>query len=208
MTNEEFIQSIALEGEEWKPIAGFNDKYIVSNFGRVATIPTFVSRKGGLYPIPGKIKAQRLAGKASHQYFYVRLNSSNRYFKHIPVHKIVAKYFIPNPESKPCVDHIDGNQLNNHADNLHWVTYKENAANSITANRRLMVINRPFLCLKDGVPYKRFTTMKDAVDEGFNDCRIRICFKNPQSKHRGYTWMRESDYESLVNKSKNTLPLL
>ena len=206
MTNEEFIQSIALEGEEWKPIAGFNDKYIVSNFGRIASVPILVNRKEGLYPLPGRVKAQRLAGKSSHMYYYVSFTSGHKKCKSYPIHKLVAKAFIPNPESKPCVDHIDGNQLNNHADNLRWVTYKENAANSITANRRLVVINRPFLCLKDGIPYKRFTTMKDAINEGFNDCRIRICFKNPQSKHRGYTWMRESDYESLVNKSKNTLP--
>lgn len=36
MTNEEFIERIRLEGEEWKPVVGYEDRYMVSSFGRVA----------------------------------------------------------------------------------------------------------------------------------------------------------------------------
>ena len=42
------------------------------------------------------------------------------------VHRLVAQYFIINPTNKPCVNHIDGNKLNNNLSNLEWVSYQEN----------------------------------------------------------------------------------
>ena len=45
------------------------------------------------------------------------------------VHRVVAECFIPNPEGKPQVDHIDGNRANNAVSNLRWATHQENLQN-------------------------------------------------------------------------------
>ena len=60
------------------------------------------------------------------------LNSGYLTINHILVHRAVAELFIPNPENKPEVDHIDTNPLNNVVDNLRWVTSSENKRNELT----------------------------------------------------------------------------
>lgn len=48
------------------------------------------------------------------------------YNKTYYLHRLVAQAFIPNPQFKPCINHLDGNKLNNNVNNLEWVTYSEN----------------------------------------------------------------------------------
>lgn len=48
------------------------------------------------------------------------------------IHRAVAELFIPNPENKPCVDHINTDRLDNRSENLRWVSTKENCNNPLT----------------------------------------------------------------------------
>lgn len=99
--------------EEWKEIADFEGLYLISSFGRVKSI---INNK---ILTPCIVRANGLV---------VGLMRNGKVEKR-QVSRLVAAAFIPNPENKPCVDHIDGNRTNNHADNLRWVTAKENSNN-------------------------------------------------------------------------------
>lgn len=123
--------------ENWKQIDGFKPFYQVSNLGRIRSLARSTNDNGGLFHRKERILKY---SKSRLGYLLVYLYAENGKKKTIPVHQIVAKAFIPNPENKPEVDHKDGNKTNNVADNLRWVTHKENCANPMTAKKQTVYI--------------------------------------------------------------------
>lgn len=102
-----------LDGEEWRPISGYEGLYQVSNLGRVKS--------------SHNSKEQKILSPAlsSRGYLFVVLHK-NGCKKTFRLNRLVAITFIANPENKPEVDHIDGHKLNNHVSNLQWATRSEN----------------------------------------------------------------------------------
>ena len=80
--------------------------------------------KYGVTSCKGKIP-KTLNGWINHGYVYVRL-MVNGVKVNYRVHRLIAKYFIPNPQNKTQVDHVDGVRDNNDIDNLRWCSNKEN----------------------------------------------------------------------------------
>ncbi len=76
------------------------------------------------------IKTKRIlkTGTDTHGYLRVKLCKDGK-GTNINIHRLIALHYIPNPDNKKCVDHIDRNKQNNSIDNLRWVTCSENRLN-------------------------------------------------------------------------------
>lgn len=96
------------------------------NFVRIEGFPNYVIHPcGTILRIWSHKTKEMKTYKTSIGYMAIGLhkNGKEKKFKH---HRLLALAFIPNPENKPCVDHINGVRDDNNLDNLRWLTQREN----------------------------------------------------------------------------------
>lgn len=132
--------------EVWKPIKDFEGYYEVSNLGRIKALERVVENNGGMQKKHERILKAGKENRSNGIYYSVSLCKNKKVYRKL-VHRIVAETFIPNPENKPIVDHIDTNPSNNTVTNLRWVTVKENALNPLTRihNSNSKMGHKPYL---------------------------------------------------------------
>lgn len=175
--------------EIWKPVVGYENRYEVSNFGRVRR---FVFGKDGVF-VGKKLMYLR---KDGYGYYTIRI-SINSALKELKVHRLVAQAFIPNPENKPQIDHINTIRTDNRVENLRWCTQTENANNPITVEKiRIATIgeNNPFYGKKHTIETKnRISEQKigSKVTEETKE-KLRIAFSGSRNPMYGKTHTKEA----------------
>lgn len=157
---------------QWKVLPPPYTNYSVSNTGLVKAAD-------------GTILKQQVYNN----YLSVRLYShaGDKWFK---VHRLVAERFVPNPDNKPVVNHLDFNTYNNHSYNLVWVTHKEN----VDYSKDRMNYNRYKVNQldEDGNIINTFNSCQEAVTEmgGKNNGSAVAKAIKKGSRSYGYYWER------------------
>lgn len=107
--------------EQWKDIKGYEGKYQISNYGEVRSFSKWSN---------GKILKGGSCGNPGPYRFVSLVKTGRKDIKNVYIHRLVAEHFLENPYNLNEVNHIDGNTLNNRADNLEWCDHGYNMAHA------------------------------------------------------------------------------
>lgn len=177
--------------EIWKDIDGYIGKYQVSNLGKVRSLPR-----------NGTVRYKRILKIQTDRKGYNYVSFHKKKFK---VHRLVAEAFIPNPENKPQVNHIDGNKINNCVNNLEWATAQENIQHSLKTGLR------DYRKIKKALQYARLKNIKPIIQYdllgnfikrwesateiqkclGYKAQNIGACCLGKYKKSNGFIWRFE-----------------
>lgn len=196
--------------EEWRTVPEWN-LYEISNFGRLRGKDRTIRENYRPYLRKGRLLKPN---KDRHGYYVFSFKQDGRK-KELKIHRLVAMCFIPNPENKPCVNHIDNNPSNNHVTNLEWVTMQENTDWMIKQGRfkrtKQWLDRLHESQSKDYKPIKGinimtgeklyFVNLNSVRNMGFLPSSVCNCCKGKRNKHKGYRWeyITKEEYEEQKN---------
>lgn len=164
--------------EIWKDIPGFEGKYQVSNMGNVKSLHYKKSST--------KSKLLKKVNTAN-GYCGVNLRDDTSHKYLVNVHRLVGIAFIPNPENKPQINHINGDKRDNRVENLEWCTAQENQHHSLRLGLRQ---TKPILQYdKSGVLLREWESVEDAsTTVGCTCSAIRNCCYGKNKMCKGFIW--------------------
>lgn len=120
-----------LPEETWAFIPGFEGLYMASNNGKIKSCERL--------SLNGFRIRERILRPSFEKFGYSKVVlCKDNIIKTFKIHRLVALAFIPNPENKPMVNHIDCNTKNNCVSNLEWCTAMENYMHSVKLGRSVM----------------------------------------------------------------------
>jgi hypothetical protein len=170
------------QDEVWKDVVGYEGLYRISNQGTVCRL-----YKNG--------KVNFMTPRILNGYWRVKLcngNTQKEYF----LHRLIAQAFIPNPENKPEINHINGIKTDNRIENLEWVTRSENAIHATKTgllkyseyryNRARDINSKPVMCVETRKIYVSCT--EAGKDIKTDAAHIGECISGKRSTAGGYHW--------------------
>ena len=167
MTDIEIWRTAVYDGEIYEGL------YKVSNFGKILSLN---------YRNTGKAKLMN-PGTGTKGYLQVKLWKNGEY-KTCYVHRLVAQTFLPNPENKPTVDHIDRNKLNNFVGNIRWADFELQENNRDLSNMKKRVLQYTL----DGEFIREWESTRECGRNGFNQGAVAACCRGELPHYKGFRW--------------------
>lgn len=158
--------------EEWRDIEGYDNRYKVSNKGRVS------SNYSGSYKL---LKAYDKREGYTMVNLYVNANS-----KAVYVHRLVGETFIPNPKNKPQINHKNGIKDDNRLENLEWVTRSQNMKHAWDKLGLVSPNSIPLKCITLNIETESVSEMSRLLQEkGYAEkCSITNIFRRIEKGDR------------------------
>jgi hypothetical protein len=171
--------------EVYKPVVGFEQYYMVSNYGNVIS----------LHGYGDTVYLSRQIGR--HGYYTVCL-SIGGYCKPYLLHRLVAQAFIPNPNGYACINHKDETHDNNNVDDLEWCDKEyNNNYGTLAERKRVIMLNhpktsKPVWCKENNITYA--SAREAARNLGVCPSNIINCCNGKQHTCKGLHFMYGDKY--------------
>lgn len=189
-----------MENEIWKDIDGYIGLYQISNLGRVKSLyrEYYSGKNHKILKIKKESIIKNKIYKATGYYYIVLCKDSTA--KKVKIHRLVCAAFHDNPQNKAEVDHKNTIRSDNRAENLKWVTRKENQNNPITKQKhsiskigKLNPMKNKRICfgqydLNNNFIENHYGVKETAKKLGFQDSSISKCLTGVYQTAHGFKW--------------------
>ena len=170
--------------EVWKDISGYEGVYQVSNLGRVKSMRKWSSVQGRY------CQREKILKQYQSKTGYLQINLKSEGTRKLGlIHRLVAQAFIPNPDNKREVNHINGNKTDNRVENLEWCTSQYNTVHAYKTGLETHPTRKISQYDLRGDLIKEWDSIREAGNTlGIQEANIGACCRGIRKTAGGYAW--------------------